>query len=291
VKYGIGIAILLCGAEFAWGQIQLPEGTKVRCRLEQTITSATAEEGQPVQFSVTEEVRSGDVVVIPQGATATGKIVQAIPKRRMGRTGKLDFSLERVVAADGRSVPLRYALNKKEGGSKGVSTGLLTAGAAVVFWPAAPFFLLMKGKDVTINQGTTFDVFTDQTFTLQPKNNTTMVQPLQPAQPLPAQTMYAAQGMQPVVPPAMVNQGMPRISNAMAVTAPAGPPAQVTVSSQPAGSDVEVDGSFVGQTPATLNLTAGPHTVAVKHGNLTWQRSLDVQPGSSVNLNAVFNAK
>ena len=80
-------------------------------------------------------MKVGDTVVIPQGAPDVGMITQAVPKRRMGRTGKLDFSVERVIAADGNSVPLRYTINKKEGGSHAVSTGILTAGAAVVFWP------------------------------------------------------------------------------------------------------------------------------------------------------------
>src|ERR1700730_10650621 len=63
---------------------------------------------------------------------------------------------------DGEFIPLRYTMQKKEGGSHAVSTGVMTAGAAVLFWPAAPFFLLRKGKDVTINQGIVLEVFTDQ---------------------------------------------------------------------------------------------------------------------------------
>ena len=79
----------------------------------------------------------------------------------MGRTGKLDFSIDRAIAVDGGSVPLRYSIVKKEGGSHAVRTGVITAGVAVLFWPAAPFFLLMKGKDTVINKGMIFEVFTD----------------------------------------------------------------------------------------------------------------------------------
>ena len=43
----------------------------------------------------------------------------------------------------------------------------LTAGAAVLFWPAAPAFLLIKGKDVSINKGVTVDVFTDADHTMK----------------------------------------------------------------------------------------------------------------------------
>src|SRR5947209_17078240 len=84
----------------------------------------------------------------------------------MGRAGKLYFSIDRVRSADGEWIPLRYTVNKRSGGSHAVSTGVLTASAAILFWPAAPAFLLIKGKDVTLNKGMIFDTFTDQNHEL-----------------------------------------------------------------------------------------------------------------------------
>lgn len=107
--------------------------------------------------------------MVPQGSTCAGTVTQAVAKRRLGRSGKLDFAIERVVAVDGSSIPLRYSPTKKEGGSHTVATGALTAGAAVLFWPAAPVFLLIRGKDVSVNRGVEFEVFPDQRFTLSPK--------------------------------------------------------------------------------------------------------------------------
>ena len=52
----------------------------------------------------------------------------------------------------------------QSGQSDATRNGIITAGVAVVFWPAAPLVLLAKGKDVTINKGMTFDVFTDELF-------------------------------------------------------------------------------------------------------------------------------
>ena len=154
MNLSMGIKSALAGlltSALCWGEVTIPNGTKISTRLEQTISSATAEEGQQVQLSVTDAVKVDGVVVIPQGAPVLGTIVMAQEKRRMGRTGKLDFSIDKVRVADGEYVPLRYTMHKREGGSKGVSTGVMTAGAAVLFWPAAPFFLLRKGKDVYIN--------------------------------------------------------------------------------------------------------------------------------------------
>src|SRR3954468_13289153 len=141
----------LISAGLAAAQITIPDGTKLRVRLDQTISSGSAEQGQAVELSITEAVRVNDQVVIPDGARVTGTVTQAQEKRHMGRAGKLDFSIDRVRAVDGEWIPLRYTVNKQSGGSHAVSTGVLTAGAAVLFWPAAPAFLLIKGKDVAIN--------------------------------------------------------------------------------------------------------------------------------------------
>jgi len=157
-------------------EISLPEGAKITVRLEQDLSGETAKEGQTVQLSVMEEVKVGDVVAIREGANVTGKVLLAQPKRRMGRTGIIDFSIERVTAADQTSIPLRYTVNKKEGGSNAVSTGAITAGVAIAFFPAAPFVLLRTGKEARVDKGTVFEVFTDQVHTLSVKAEVKNVQ-------------------------------------------------------------------------------------------------------------------
>ena len=243
------IAFLIC-AGLAGAQITVPDGTKLRVRLDQTISSATADEGQGIELSVTEPVKVGDQVVIPEGARVTGTVTLAQEKRHMGRAGKLDFSIDRVRAADGEWIPLRYTVTKRNGGSHAVSTGVLTAGAAVVFWPAAPAFLLIKGKDVTINKGVVFDAFTDQNHILASNGTAGQV-----------------------------------AGNRGSFTQTSGT-ANVTVTSSSTGADIEVDGAFVGSTPTTLTLSAGQHQISVRSGSSLWQRTLQVNAGSTVNLDA-----
>lgn len=242
----IGLLFSISGECAAATQIQ--SGTKIGCRLEQTISSATADEGQQVQLTVTEDVKIGNTVVIAQGAPVIGTIVEATAKRRMGRTGKLDFSIDKVRVADGEFIPLRYSMNKKEGGSHAVSTGVMTAGAAVLFWPAAPFFLLRHGKDVTINKGIVFEVFIDQDHVMRNSPNTSISES--------------------------------HTATEMSTT--------VSITSDIAGAEIEVDGKFTGNTPSTMPLSAGKHTINVKSGRLNWERSIELIPGSTITLSATL---
>jgi hypothetical protein len=212
-----------------------------------------------VQLSVTENVRVGDAIVIRQGAVVQGRIALATAKRRMGRTGKLDFSIEKVRAADGEFIPLRYTMQKREGGSHAVSTGVMTAGAAVLFWPAAPFFLLRTGKDVTINQGLVFEVFTDQDYTLK--------------------TLVPEAPRADTSKPSVAGTSTPAITGTATVTISSNLPAEINV-----------DGSFVGTTPTTLQLAAGQHKIVVKNNSNAWERTLDVKSGGSITVNATLNA-
>jgi hypothetical protein len=75
---------------------------------------------------------------------------------------------------------------------------------------------------------------------------------------------------------------------------PATPVAQVSTISIDASipnCDIEVDGSFVGSTPSTLNLAPGKHEILVKKaGYEDWSRNMMVGSGS-VRLNADMIAK
>lgn len=266
---GTSRSLLLIGlfAINGFSQVRVPEGTKLRVRLEQSITSATAEEGQIVELSVVEPVKINGTTAFAEGARVTGTITEAQEKRRLGRAGKLDFSIDRVKTADDQWVNLRYTLNKKSGESHAVRTGVITAGAALVFWPAAPVFLLMKGKDITINKGVTFDVFTD--------------------------TDHMVGG----VPPTIVASG-PRVTNVSTTTSypqspltgpiPAVSSATMSITSSIASADIELDGTFVGNTPTTIQLASGQHHVVIKSGAKVWERTIQVNGGSTISLNANF---
>jgi hypothetical protein len=62
--------------------------------------------------------------------------------------------------------------------------------------------------------------------------------------------------------------------------------ASLAIDSTPAGADIEIDGAFVGNTPSTLTLALGSHSVAIKKKGFTdWTKTLNVT-GGTVHLNA-----
>lgn len=62
---------------------------------------------------------------------------------------------------------------------------------------------------------------------------------------------------------------------------------RLSVGSEPSGADIEVDGSFVGNTPSEVQVSDGEHTISVKKAGFTkWERKLKVSAGSNIHLNA-----
>ncbi len=128
-------------------------GTPVKLKLMRNLSSATEQVGATVDFEVLEDVELHEKVVIRQGALALGTVTEAIPKRRMGRTGKLTVQINSVLLADGMRAALR-AVNAGADGSRVGTVATAATAVGIVFFPAAPLVLLMKGKDLTIPKDT-----------------------------------------------------------------------------------------------------------------------------------------
>ncbi len=61
----------------------------------------------------------------------------------------------------------------------------------------------------------------------------------------------------------------------------------VSISSTPDAADITVDGVFRGNTPSSLQLGAGTHTIKVSlSGFKDWDRTIEVTAGSEIKLNA-----
>jgi hypothetical protein len=168
----ICLVLLLPFSCFASPQIVQPrfvleDGTPVKLVLAETISSANQHKGNLVLFKVAEDVSIGEVVVIPKGANAWGTITAVKPKRKLGRPGNLEVSIDRVRLADGEKVSLTEVQGESGDSHQArMATGIALTG--VFAWPAAPLFLLVHGKDVTMSRGTTTMAFVHGDDVLDP---------------------------------------------------------------------------------------------------------------------------
>jgi hypothetical protein len=133
--------------------LKVPDGTALRLSLAETLSSATNEVDNAVHFEVMEDVKVGGTVAIPKGSTAVGHVVDAEPRKRMGRAGKLNFTVDHVKAPDDSNLRLRASSTRK-GEDK---TGTVIVGTVLL----SPLFLIMRGKDITIPKGTEIPAYID----------------------------------------------------------------------------------------------------------------------------------
>jgi len=143
-------------SQFAFGQKTINEGTVVRVRLMETLDSRTANVGDIVNLEVADPIMVDGVIVVETGAKVTGKIIDAVKNKSMGRKGKLDFSIDFARAKDGQNVPLTS--NVKQGG-KDATVGVIAAAALI-----NPLALFIKGKAAIINKGTEFNCYVSRNF-------------------------------------------------------------------------------------------------------------------------------
>jgi hypothetical protein len=165
------LTVLIANPGFAAQQTAakfvLEADTPVKLVLGETISSADERVGNLVNFEVVEDVVVNNVVVIPRGSNAWATVTVAEPKKRMGRGGKLGINVDKVRLADGEKVLLRAVKGGKGGGHQGAMVGAMVATSLVV-WPAAPFFLFMHGKDISIPKGTQITAFIEGDAVLDP---------------------------------------------------------------------------------------------------------------------------
>lgn len=168
------LLVIVQSAQPALGQMQLNapvvqtvlrEGTQVRMSLNQTVSSAEAHEGDTIAFTTLDDIQVGGLTVVPKGSAALATVTQAVPKRRMGRGGKLDVNIDYVRLPSGEKLPLRGIQDVRGKGNQGKMVGAMVV-TGILFWPAAPLFLLVHGKDIVIPKGHEVTVFTNTDYDL-----------------------------------------------------------------------------------------------------------------------------
>ncbi len=247
----------------------IEDASPVKLRINRNMSSADAQVNETVDFEVLEEVKIHDVVVIPRGGTAWGTVTEAQPKRRMGRAGKLNINIDNVRLASGEKVALRAVKEVKGGGHQGAITGAIVA-TSIVFFPAAPLFLLVHGKDITIPKGTEITAYINGDIPLDPKK-------------FKAQTAVSSDAGAATVQPTV---DAPSTQNGKGFDATL---STVDIKSTPDGAEITVDDKFMGSTPSSMRLAVGDHKIKLgKSGFKTWERTLTVGAAATANVDATL---
>ena len=249
----------------------LEDGTPIKLRINRTISSADAQVNETVDFEVLEEVKVRDVIVVPRGGMAWGTVTEAQSKRRMGRGGKLNINIDNVRLASAEKVPLRAVKDVQGGGHQGAITGAIVA-TSIVFFPAAPLFLLMHGKDITIPKGTEITAYINGDI------------PLDPAKFASQTTSKSETGTVPGQPPTAAPAA--ELGNGTDSGLPT-----VEIKSTPDGAEITVDEKYMGSTPSALRLSVGDHQIKLeKSGFKSWVKTLTVSSGGKIQISADLQA-
>jgi hypothetical protein len=218
----------------------LDKGTPVKIRLKRDLSSADAKEGDNIDFEVVDDVKVGDVVVIPKGSPALGSVTDVQAARRMGRGGKLDIQIDSVTLADGEQATL-WAV-KERNGEGNVGDNRPIVARSLVFGPVGPLVLLVPGEDSMIPRDTEITGYVVTSMQLDPGKFTTT-------------SHLAAVPSNPTT-------------------------AHLEITSEPPWAEIWVDGILVGSTPLEIDSAPGRHTITIsKAGCRAWERTLVLSAG------------
>jgi hypothetical protein len=246
-------------------QVPVRDGQTVHLKLRNVLTTDNVRKGDVVEFEVSEDVLVNGHVVIAKGATARGKIVDVKGAfKPRAKDAEVIFQFSTVRAADKQDLPLRPRPEKtKKGSEQEVHEKSPIPGQI--------------SRVVGADKGKEYEAYVDGSFTINSSDAIAVAPPVAPAAPAPAQ------------PSAPVAAAPPAPASPLAATEEALAPSSVEFGSTPDGAEIVIDGNMVGNTPSTLRLTPGHHSIEIRMaGYRTWSRNMVVDPESHPSVRATL---
>lgn len=161
---GMGVIVLFLCSELAAqsqtpGTVLLKEGEEVKLKFAEALSSKTANEGDPVNFVLDEDLKVGNVVVAKSGSKALGEVTNAKKAGMLGKGGELNIRLNYLKAGDTR-IRLRGSKGREGESKQGTAIAL-----TVLFGPVG---LIKHGKNIEVKEGTPLTGYVDQDTPLPP---------------------------------------------------------------------------------------------------------------------------
>lgn len=144
----------------------LPDGTPIPVQLAENVSSSKAHVGDQVNFVVVRDVALDGFTIIPAGTVAHGTVTGIKGKRLLGIGAKVSLKLDSVHLVNGEEVAIRGSKEVKGGSRTKLMLAAMIA-TGVIFLPAAPVFLLTRGRESTAIKSTEITAQVDGTTSVQ----------------------------------------------------------------------------------------------------------------------------
>jgi hypothetical protein len=137
---------------------KVPEGSEMRIRFEDTLSSKSAVQGDQFTITLAEEVRLPDGAILRPGYRGVGEVTNVEKRGMLGKGGQLNVRFNYIKVGDTR---IRLRGNR---GAEGKDAVGATVALTVLFGPIG---LIKKGKDVEIPAGQEMTVYVDDDTEVQ----------------------------------------------------------------------------------------------------------------------------
>ncbi len=134
------------------GEVTILENTMIRVQTIDGVSTNSAKNGMPMQFTVSEDVIVGGVIAIPRGASAHGIVVKSTKPGRLIGSPELTFELDSLELG-GRSYPLYTYEFQVKGTSKTQPTDKKVVRGAYIGAIAGTFLSGVSAKNGVVNNG------------------------------------------------------------------------------------------------------------------------------------------
>ena len=247
-------------------RVPVRDGQTVPLKLRNVLTTDNCRKNDVIEFDVADDVMVNGHVVIAKGATARAKITDikgAFKPKDKG--AEVVFKFETVSAVDRQELPLRIPSEKSQKGKQEEIHEKSSIPGQI-------------SRVVGADKGKEYTVYVDGAFTIGTSDAIVAAPDVTPAAPTP-------EPVAPATPVAVT----PAPASPLAATDEALAPSSVEFDSTPDGADIANDGNMVGNTPSTLRLIPGHHSIEIRMaGYRTWTRVMVVDPESHPSVRATL---